>query len=395
MHPLHWVLLLLLLFFSATSTAQANIDSRFNVYWGNEPGNCAGHKKTLDRWLQEAIDLTKSSLQAFDIALGGNYPNDGYDHAERTKEFLKSFWGLDSGSNEDDINLVRERFNVINQWLQGNRNFPDSAVQPWLFCDGTGLQPKNRRDIAVEQDGVTEVQQADPETGQMGPAAIEDVERYKDLLFVKDSNNKYQPNTDEPYWSDTLKRYVMAPDGLQNGCASGAYIGYTNPQEEPRAMVVCIDAIEKDPTSEEEDPTPEEDTILGTFVPDLVLNPSNGAFSYFKPKSSTFLHEVFHLYYGNDQTPDSTYQLFDAQETIKNDPNTVPVSLYMDGWDNTDPEIANSKEWTKAGIVRRTPEIYMVFAVTCWTWFERTFMVNGVENRADLSSTQVDWIPRK
>lgn len=40
------------------------------------------------------------------------------------------------------------------------------------------------------------------------------------------------------------------------------------------------------------------------------------------------------------------------------------------------------------------PEIYMVFAVTCWTWFERTFTVNGIVNRADLTSTVVKWIPR-
>lgn len=106
--PLHRLLLLLLLLFSVKSIAQADINTRFNVHWReDEPGNCHGHEDTLNRWLQEAIDLTGSSLQAFDIASDENAPSNGYDHAERTKVFLEAFWGLDSGSNLEDVDLVR------------------------------------------------------------------------------------------------------------------------------------------------------------------------------------------------------------------------------------------------------------------------------------------------
>lgn len=105
----------------------------------------------------------------------------------------------------------------------------------------------------------------------------------------------------------------MSPVNLQEGCEN-SFTGWTNPYENPRAIILCIDALYTSPTPDEE--WIEEDTILGTFVPDLEPNPSNGVFSYFKPKSTTFLHEVFHLYYGNEDTPDSTCKSVKGQAYI-------------------------------------------------------------------------------
>ncbi|KAJ5900894.1 uncharacterized protein N7473_004964 [Penicillium subrubescens] len=148
-----------------------------------------------------------------------------------------------------------------------------------------------------------------------------------------------------PYWSDDLKEYVFDENyGGKTYCTvSNQNLGVTQDQTKPSTITLCPSAFTN----------PQATANLGSKAPKVRMS-----IDKVLPQSGTFYHELFHLVWGSEDSPDvelpKCYSWKTTQLWLEDSPNIKPGG-YDEDYQH---------------LIRRNPESYLWFSVGYWLFLQ-------------------------
>ncbi|KAI1735898.1 hypothetical protein F4680DRAFT_452560 [Xylaria scruposa] len=302
---------------------------------GSTYGGCDGRTDTLDFWYQETLQSLESALAA--AAAYNNMDADG----TRVRKAMFTYFGVLNRLTKNEKPEVAEIIDKMNQivdWLENLfTNIPRDRT--FLFCGSDFLVRKDPTTQALDFQGNglvdtngNSVPISQVPAYQASPLAS----FYPRLEWFRGTNclnaqilplPAPQTRGEVPWWSGERTSingyYFTSPDGGGNYCSDTGNLGLTSTlkelvqgpngpkeveQEEAQTIVICPNAFESPAPSTYGEAVMK---ITEGIKLDLVV-----------PKSTTLLHEAFHVVFGDEflQANDETYGLAECVDARKRDP---------------------------------------------------------------------------
>ena len=125
---------------------------------------------------------------------------------------------------------------------------------------------------------------------ELVPLTVGEDPEYSQFRWKNVNNKKVHTNL-VPYWSPDLAQYIFGPDyGGRGLCVAAGSMGAVQTDTEPQTLLLCPKAFSFTGAAQ----------VLGS------RSAAKNELSQLLPRSTTFLHEMFHLVHGYDATPDAT-----------------------------------------------------------------------------------------
>ncbi|TRX89681.1 hypothetical protein FHL15_009431 [Xylaria flabelliformis] len=263
---------------------------------GSTYGGCDGRTDILDVWYQESYQSLLSALMA--TARYNNLDADG----QRVRKAMFSLFGIRNQftkAEKPEVEEISLRFNQIVDWLEDKyADIPRDRT--FLFCGSDFLVQKDPATQALDYQGNGLVDT------NSNPVPISQVPAYQADLV----------GGNVPWWSGertTINGYYFtSPDDGGNYCSDTEHLGLTSTlkelvqgptgpelvqQEEAQTIVICPNAFES--------------TAPSTYSEAVMKTTEGIKLDLVVPKSTTLLHEAFHVVLGTEflQGNDEIYGL--------------------------------------------------------------------------------------